>query len=293
MSHLITINEIAMENTQENKGEIILYQPDETTRLNVLFEQRTVWLSLQQISELFNRDKSVISRHIKNIFIEKELVYDSVVAKNATTATDGKIYQVEYYNLDVIISVGYRVKSIQGTLFRQWATSKLTDILLNKTINYQRFERLEERLTEAEKKINFIVKTSLPPIQGIFYNGQIFDAYKFANDLIRLADKRIILIDNYVDDSVLTMLDNRKENVAALIYTKSISKKLQLDIEKHNAQYQQIEVLQFSNSHDRFLILDDSVYLIGASLKDLGKKMFAFSKLEIKADEFLTHSISK
>ena len=275
-----------MKNSVANKGEIVLYQPNETTRIEVLFFQKTVWLNLNQISELFGRDKSVISRHIRNIFTEKELVYDSVVAKNATTANDGKIYQVDFYNLDVIISVGYRVKSIQGTHFRQWATSKLTDILLHKTPILDRFERLEQRMANAEEKIDFFVQTSLPPVQGIFYNGQIFDAYKFVNDLIRSANKRIILIDNYIDDTIFTMLDKRKDTVLATIYTSQISKQLQLDITKHNEQYPPIEINIFRKSHDRFLIIDDAVYLIGASIKDLGKKMFAFTLMQsITAEE--------
>ncbi len=273
----------------EEKGEIVLYQPDEPLRLDVLFQDKTVWLNMQQIATLFNRDKSVISRHIKNIFVEKELVFESVVAFFATTANDGKTYRVEYYNLDVIISIGYRVKSLQGTRFRQWATSKLTDVLLHKNFTIQRIERLEHRMMSAENKIDFFIQTSLPPIQGIFFNGEIFDAYKFANDLIRSANSRIVVIDNYIDDTVLSMLGKCKNTASVIIYTARVSEQLRLDLEKYNSQYKPIQIIEFNKSHDRFLIIDNIVYLIGASLKDLGKKMFAFSRLEISATELLEH----
>lgn len=274
----------------ENKGEIVLYQPNEELKLDVRVENETVWLSQIQMAELFASSKQNISLHINNIYRESELECLSTVKEYLTVQKEGNRTikrTVKYYNLDVIISVGYRVKSIQGTRFRQWANTILKDYILKGYSVNQRFEALEERVYETEKKIDFFVQTSLPPVQGIFYNGQIFDAYKFANDLIRLANKRIVLIDNYIDDTVLTMFDKRKEQVEATICTAQISKQLQLDIAKHNEQYRPIEVQIFRQSHDRFLIVDDVVYLIGASLKDLGKKMFAFSKLEIFSDEFI------
>jgi hypothetical protein len=264
------------------KNEIILYQPDNSMKLEVRLENETVWLSLNQISKLFDRDKSVVSRHIKNIFIEEELFMDSVVAKFATTSTDGKMYQVEYFNLDVIISVGYRVKSKRGTLFRQWANRVLKDYLLKGYVINKRIERLEYRVTETEKKIDFFVKTALPPKEGIFFEGQIFDAYIFASDLIKSAKKSIILIDNYVDETVLLLLSKRLPKISAIIYTKQISLQLQLDLTRHNAQYELINLYESNRFHDRFLIVDHTVYHIGASLKDLGKKLFAFSKMEIK-----------
>ena len=262
-------------------------------KLEVRLENETVWLSIDEMSQLFGRDISVIGKHIRNIFKEGELVKDSVWAKFAYTASDGKVYQVDYYNLDVIISVGYRVKSYRGTQFRQWANNVLKNHLLKGYSVNQRLRNLEERvdakLLQHEKqldyltgKVDFFVRTSLPPVEGIFYDGQIFDAYKFAADLIRTAKKSILLIDNYVDDSVLLMLSKRNEGVTATIYTHTISHQLKLDIQKHNSQYSQIDVKTYKQSHDRFLILDDTdVYHIGASLKDLGKKMFAFSKLVI------------
>ena len=277
----------------ENQGEIILYQPDKEVKLEVRLENETVWLSIDEMSQLFGRDISVIGKHIRNIFKEGELVKNSVWAKFAYTASDGKVYQVDYYNLDVIISVGYRVKSHRGTQFRQWANKVLKEYLLKGYSVNQRLKSLEEKvdtkLLQHEKqldyltdKVDFFVRTSLPPVEGIFYDGQIFDAYKFATDLIRTAKKSILLIDNYVDDSVLLMLSKRDKGVAATICTHTISNQLNLDIQKHNSQYPQIEVKTYKQSHDRFLIIDNTdVYHIGASLKDLGKKMFAFSKLDI------------
>lgn len=276
----------------ENQGEIILYQPDKEVKLEVRLENETVWLSIDEMSQLFGRDISVIGKHIRNIFKEGELVKDSVWAKFAYTASDGKVYQVDYYNLDVIISVGYRVKSHRGTQFRQWANKVLKEYLLKGYSVNQRLKSLEEKvdtkLLQHEKqldyltdKVDFFVRTSLPPVEGIFYDGQIF-CNKFSTDLIRTAKKSILLIDNYVDDSVLLMLSKRDKGVIATICTHTISNQLNLDIQKHNSQYPRIEVKTYKQSHDRFLIIDNTdVYHIGASLKDLGKQMFAFSKLDI------------
>ena len=255
----------------ENQGEIILYQPDNEVKLEVRIEDETVWLSIEEMSQLFGRDISVIGKHIRNIFKEGELLKKSVWAKFAYTASDGKTYQVDYYNLDVIISVGYRVKSHRGTQFRQWANKVLKDYLLRGYSVNQRLEQIDTRIQKHEKrldyltdKVEFFVRTSLPPVEGIFYDGQLFDAYKFATDLIRSARVSLLLIDNYADESVLLML--------------------QLDLQKHNSQYPPIDVHTYKKCHDRFLIIDGTdVYHIGASLKDLGKKMFAFSKLEIPA----------
>lgn len=268
------------------RNEIILYQPDDVTKLEVRLENETVWLNRQQLSVLFDRDVKTIGKHIHNAQKE-ELSGISVVANFATTASDGKTYQVEYYNLDMILSVGYRVKSSRGVEFRRWANSVLREYMLRGYSINQRFERLEQRVAETENKIDFFVRTSLPPAEGIFYDGQIFDAYKFANDLIRSAQKSIVLIDNYIDDTVLLMLDKRQTNVTASILTKEINAKLQLDIKKHNMQYRTIEIQEFAKSHDRFLLVDDVVYHLGASLKDLGKRWFAFGKMAISASELL------
>lgn len=279
----------------KNQGEIILYQLEETVRLEVRLENETVWLSIDEMSQLFGRDISVIGKHIRNLFKEKELTKEAVWAKFAHTASDGKSYQVDYYNLDVIISVGYRVKSHRGTRFRQWANKVLKDYLLKGYSINQRLEHLEAKIDSKlqnhdrqieslANKVDFFVRTSLPPVEGIFCDGQIFDAYKFAADLIRSAQKTIILVDNYVDDSVLFMLGKRKIKVSVVIYTRRISPMFQLDMTKYNSQYPPIDIRICEKIHDRFLIIDDTeVYHIGASLKDLGKKMFAFSKLDIPA----------
>ncbi|GHV81238.1 DNA-binding protein [Spirochaetia bacterium] len=279
-------------------NEIILYQPDNTVKLEVRLENETVWLTQAQMAELFQTTKQNVSLHINNIFKEGELVQSAVVKDSLTTAADGKNYHLAYYNLDVIISVGYRVKSPRGTQFRQWANRILKEYLLKGYSVNRRFERIERqvsntkrRLVKAEEKIDFFVKTALPPVEGIFYDGQIFDAYTFVSDLIKSAKKTIVLIDTYIDESVLTVLSKRAGKINAVIYTPKISAQLQLDLQKYNAQYPPVAVRTFKKSHDRFLIIDDTVYHIGASLKDLGKKWFAFSKMMIHADELLRRII--
>lgn len=278
-----------------NQGEIILYQPDEEIKLDVRLENETVWLSIDEMSYLFGRDISVIGKHIRNIFKEGELIKDSVWAKFAYTASDGKTYQVDYYNLDVIISVGYRVKSQRGTQFRQWANKVLKEYLLKGYSINQRINQLENKmdsrlaahdrqLEELTNKVDFFVRTSLPPVEGIFFDGQIFDAYKFASDLIKSARQSLVLIDNYVDESVLLMLSKRQPGVTTTIYTQRITPQFRLDLDRHNDQYPPVDVRTCKLSHDRFLIVDDAVYHIGASLKDLGKKWFAFSKLSLPAE---------
>lgn len=271
------------------QGEIILYQPDESVKLEVRMENETVWLTQAQIAELFERDRTVITKHINNVFKEKELEEKSNVQFLHIANSDKP---VKYFSLDVIISVGYRVKSIRGTQFRQWANRVLKDYLLkgysvNQRLNDMGKElaEIKDTLYEHSKKIDFFVRTSLPPVEGIFFDGQIFDAYKFATDLIKTARKSLLLIDNYVDESVLLMLSKRNPGVSATIYTQKVTAQLQLDLDKHNDQYPPINIRTYRNSHDRFLIVDDiEVYHIGASLKDLGKKMFAFSKLDIPAE---------
>lgn len=259
------------------QGEIILYQPDESVKLEVRMENETVWLTQAQIAELFERDRTVITKHINNVFKEKELEEKSNVQFLHIANSDKP---VKYFSLDVIISVGYRVKSIRGTQFRQWANRVLKDYLLkgysvNQRLNDMGKElaEIKDTLYEHSKKIDFFVRTSLPPVEGIFFDGQIFDAYKFATDLIKTARKSLLLIDNYVDESVLLMLSKRNPGVSATIYTQKITAQLQLDLDKHNDQYPPINIRTYRNSHDRFLIVDDKeVYHIGASLKDLGKK---------------------
>jgi len=292
---------IGKEPVGENKGEIVVYQPDEITRLEVRLKDETVWLNRQQIAQLFGRDVKTIGKHINNA-LKEELSDVPTVANFAIVQEEGARWvtrYVEHYNLDMIISIGYRVKSPKGILFRRWANTVLKEYLMKGAVINQRIASLESRmedkfaqydhkLYEHSKKIDFFIQSSLPPRQGIFFDGQIYDAYTFVADLVRKAARRIVLIDNYIDDTVLTMLSKRADGVEATIYTGKISKQLQLDIDKHNAQYPLIEVRTFSKAHDRFLIIDDSVYLVGASIKDLGKKWFGFTLMEnMDAEELM------
>ena len=287
-----------MENKKHRPdGEIVVYQPDEITRLEVMVENETAWLNRHQLALLFDRDIKTIGKHINNA-LNEELSGLEVVANFATTASDGKTYFVEHYNLEMILSIGYRVKSQRGIHFRRWANTILKDYLIkgysiNTRLNTledrieRRLEKHELLLDAHEKKIDFFVRTSLPPVEGIFYDGQIFDAYVFATELIRSARTRIVLIDNYIDESVLMMLSKRKPGVKAEIHTGKIPQPLLLDIQKHNSQYEPITLSHTHNIHDRFLIIDDTVYHIGASLKDLGKKLFAFSKMVMGANKLI------
>ncbi len=285
----------------ENTGEIVVYQPDEITRLEVRVKEETVWLNRQQIAQLFGRDVKTIGKHINNA-LKEELANIPTVANFAIVQEEGSRWvtrDVEHYNLDMIISVGYRVKSQKGIMFRRWANIVLKEYLVKGIAINQRiasmesrienkFSQYDQRLSDHEKKIDFFIQSSLPPKQGIFFDGQIYDAYTFVADLVRKAGRRIVLIDNYIDDTVLTMLSKRAAGVEAVIYTAKVSKQLQLDIDKHNAQYPQVEVRTFSKAHDRFLIIDNTVYLVGASIKDLGKKWFGFTLMEnTSAEELL------
>lgn len=295
---MITRNTKSKKVNLMEQGEIILYQPDEAIRLEVRMENETVWLTQAQIVELFQSSKANISEHIKNIYEQEELEESSTVRDFRTVRQEGKrqvVRNLTYYNLDAIISIGFRVNSKRGIQFRQWANKVLKEYLLkgysiNQRLNDMGKElaQIKNTLSEHSEKIDFFVRTSLPPVEGIFYDGQIFDAYKFATDLIRTAKKSLVLIDNYVDESVLLMLSKRNPGVSATVYTQRITPQLQLDLDKHNDQYPPINVRTYRNSHDRFLIIDDrEVYHIGASLKDLGKKIFAFSRLSIPAKMIL------
>ena len=284
------------------KGEIVMYQPDETIRLEVRMEDETVWLNLNQLVTLFQSSKSNISEHIKNIYEQKELNMSATVRKFRTVQHEGNrsvVRTLAYYNLDAIISIGFRVNTAKGIEFRQWANSVLRNYLLRgyainqRLVNIEnsinnRFDSQNARINAIETKVDFFVRTSLPPVEGIFFDGQIFDAYHFVADLIRKATHSIVLIDNYVDDSVLAILDKRQSGVSATIYTQKVSQQLQLDIDKHNAQYPPVKVELFNKAHDRFLLIDDEVYHIGASIKDLGKKWFAFTLMkDITAEELI------
>ncbi len=272
-----------MNNIESSKGEIVMYQPDETIRLEVRVEDETVWLTQQQMAELFKATKQNISLHINNIYDEGELERIATVKDYLTVQKEGKRMvnrHVNLYNLDVIISVGYRVKSVRGTRFRQWANRILKEYLLNGYSVNRRFEYIEQRLATAEQKIDFFVRSSLPPVEGIFYDGQIFDAYAQIVNLIKQAKQSIILIDNYINVDTLTMLSNRSSGVTTTIYTRQLNQQQQLDLQRHNLQYPPIDIHTTQRNHDRFLIIDDVVYLFGASLKDAGKKLFAYIKMQ-------------
>jgi len=281
------------------QGEIVIYKAFDSAefQIEVRVEDETVWLTQAQMVNLFDATKQNISLHINNIFNEGELQRNSVVKEYLTTASDGKKYKTKFYNLDVIISVGYRVKSLRGTQFRIWANKVLKEYLLKGHVINHRLEKIENDVYYLKSKVDeigFQINTNLPPNEGIFYEGQIFDAYLFVSDIIKSATTTIVLIDNYVDESVLILLSKRNPNVETTIYTASIPAQLKLDLKKLNAQYPKIEVKTFTKSHDRFLIIDNTtVYHIGASLKDLGKKWFAFSKIELNALEMISKLTEK
>ena len=281
-----TTNVFSVNNT-EDKGEIVLYQPDDTIRLEVRMGEDTVWLTQQQMAELFNKDRTDIGRHIRNIYKEEELERDITCAKFAHMGTEGdQQYEYTAYNLDVIISVGYRVKSKRGTKFRQWANKVLKEYLLRGYVVNTRIAALEQHavkqdleIQELRSKVDFFVRTSLPPVEGLFFDGQIFDAYAQIVSLVKQAKKSIVLVDNYIDESTLTMLSRRDADVTATIYTRPLNSQQQLDVQRHNQQYPPITINICQRNHDRFLIIDEDVYVFGASLKDAGKRLFAYIRM--------------
>ena len=282
---------IIMSEILKATGEIVMYQPDETIQLEVRMDEDTVWLTQAQMAELFATGRQAITKHLQNIYESSELSKEATSSILELVRQEGnrKVKRkIEFYNLDAIISVGFRVNTKRGIMFRQWANKVLREYLLKGYSVNQRFEQLERRVSKTEEQIDFFVHTSLPPVEGIYYDGQIFDAYRFVSDLIRKAKESVVLIDNYIDDTVFSLLDKRREGVKATVYTKSINKQLQLDMTRHNEQYATIEVKLFNKAHDRFLLIDDEVYHIGASVKDLGKKWFAFTLMhDIKASELI------
>ena len=259
--------------------EMKLYQSEDSQiQLDVLVEQETVWLNQTQMTLLFQRDVSVISRHIRNIFEEGELQKECNLHFLQIANSDKP---VAFYSLDVIISVGYRIKSKRGTEFRIWATQVLKEYLYRGYAIYQRMNQVENQVEKLTNQVQTMVQTALPPKQGIFFDGQIFDAYQFVSDLIRSAKRSIVLIDNYADDSVLTQLTKRADGVTATVCVSRLTEALRLDIERHNMQYPPVRLQVLSSVHDRFLLLDDSIlYTFGASFKDLGKKLFCFTMIE-------------
>ena len=272
------------------QGEIILYQPDETIRLEVRVEDETVWLTQQQMAELFGTGRQAITKHLQNIYDCEELKEEATCSILELVRKEGRRTvkrKIGFYNLDAIISVGFRVNTKRGIEFRQWANSVLKQYLLKGyTVNQRMFD-IEQKVVEQgleikelRTKVDFFVRSSLPPIEGIFYDGQIFDAYAQIVGLIKQAKHSITLIDNYIDETTLTMLSKRDASVVATIYTRSLSQQQQLDLQRHNQQYAPITVRICQHNHDRFLIIDDEVYIFGASLKDAGKKLFAYIKMQ-------------
>lgn len=288
-----------------SKGEIVMYQPDETIRLEVRVENDSVWLTQAQMAELFRTTPQNVTIHIKDIYEEEELSEGATCKQSLQVRKEGKRTvrrHQKMYNLDVIISVGYRVKSKRGTQFRQWANGVLKEFLLRGYSVNQRLMDLENkfekriesqdvRIDKLENDVAFFVRTSLPPVEGIFYDGQIFDAYAHIVSLIKQAKHSIVLIDNYIDESTLMMLSKRDIGVSAIIYTRQLSQQQQLDLQRHNQQYPPITICSLQHTHDRFLIIDDTVYLFGASLKDAGKKLFAYIKMQETSDAELLSRI--
>ena len=298
-----------MENNQflplEEKGEIVLYQPDDNVRLEVRLQDDTVWLTQQQMAELFNTTRNNITLHIGNIFKEGELEVNSVRKESLLTAADGKKYRTKFYNLDVIISVGYRVKSPIGTRFRQWALAVLKDYLLrgyavhqqvmalqqiNLRIDAQndRIARIEGTLDQQQQQLDFVVRANEKPEELLSPTGCVWDAYMFVCDLIRSAEKRIILVDNFVDERVLTMLDKRNKGVSAEVHTRYYEQ-TKLDFDKHNQQYEPICYVQLPHAvHDRYLIVDDDVWLLGTSVKDMGRSLCTIIKVDFTPETVMT-----
>lgn len=302
---IVSVNEV--------QGEVIFYQPDNTMRLEVRLEDETVWLTQQQMVTLFQSSKANVSEHIRNIYDQGELEQEATVRNFRTVRKEGNRMvnrTLTYYNLDTIISVGFRVNTKRGIMFRQWANRTLKEYLLRGYAFHQqmiamqrqidvRLEEQNERLSavenhlhEHDQKFDMIVKTPELPNEGVFFDGQIFDAFKLVMQLIKSAEHRIILIDNYINEEILTMFDQRANGVTACIYTARIDSAMQLAIQRHDAQYDPIPVNVFRMSHDRWLIIDEKVYHFGASLKDLGKKWFGVSLYQDITPEELLSKIS-
>ena len=286
------------------KGEFVFYNSNEVTNLEVMVKNDTVWLTQMHIAKLFGVNQPAISKHISNIYSSGELEREDTYSILEYMGNDGRQrYSTKYYNLDMILSVGYRVNSKNAILFRRWSNSILKEYLLKGYAINARFNQIEDkidrkfaefdkRINEHEDKIDFFVRTSLPPVEGVFHANQIYDAHILMTKFIKQAKNRIVVIDNYVDDSVLTLLSKRKSGVSAEIYTYKVSQQFSLDLARHNTQYPQVTVHVNKNCHDRFLIVDELVYHIGASIKDLGQKLCAVTLLNsISATEILSKLI--
>jgi len=283
-------------------NEIVVYQPNETMRLEVAIQDDTVWLNQMQMAELFGRERSVIAKHIRNAFNEGELLPKSVCAKFAQTAADGKTYQVDFYNLDVIISVGYRVKSLQGTQFRIWATQVLKSYLLNGVAVNRKYDALalemdrrlsqhDREIVDLRKDVDYFINSSLPPKEKVFVDGKMLDAQVELTRIVKTARRRIVLIDNYIDERTLMLLGNRRCGVSCKVYTYGASSpKLAPAVANYVKEYplMPIEIENYKKSHDRFLIVDNTVWHIGASLKDAGSALFAMMRMELDPNVILS-----
>ena len=287
------------------RDELVLYRLDELAEhveVRIDEKRETIWLTQQQIADLFGTKRPAITKHLSTIFYTGELDEEVVCSILEHTTLHGALRQktqktrIKYYSLDAVLAVGYRVNSGRATQFRIWATRVLKDFLLKGYVINNRMNRMEDRMESIGAQVNKLelqLNTHLIPTQGVFFEGEVFDAYVLISKIICSAKKSIVLIDNYVDESVLVHLSKRQNKVTVTLLTKTLSKQLQLDVEKANAQYPPIQVKLFTQSHDRFLILDQTeIYHLGASLKDLGKKWFAFSKLDQRTVPNLLASIS-
>lgn len=282
--------------TESCKGEIILYQPNESLKLEVQIENDTVWLTQQQIAELFGVKQPAVSKHLNNIFKEGELNKASVHSILEYTAADGKSYKTQFYSLDAILSVGYRVNSKNATKFRQWANKILKDYLLRGySVNRQlvelqgytdnRFLQIEKRLDEHQQQIDFFVRTNIPPHEGCVFEGHLLEGREVAEMIIKSAKHEVILIDPYIGSDTLHILEARQRNVSATIYTEKVNNNILTLQHNHETEYgkcRRINIFQYkTNFHDRFLIIDETVYHFGASIKDLGKRLFAFDVIHL------------
>ena len=277
-----------------SENQIVVYQPNETMRLDVRLEDETVWLTQEQIASLFGTKRPAITKHLSNIYKSGELEQEGTCSILEHMGNDGKqTYRTMFYNLDAILSVGYRVNSRYATLFRRWATQVLKAYLLkgyalNARLNQledrvdRRFAKHDQQIVELTEKVDFFVQTSQPPVRGVFYNGQVFDAHVFAAKFILSAKKSILLIDSWVDVVTLELLAKKAKGVTVEIVTSQRGNNISTsDAAKFNTQHGGLTITVSKNFHDRFLIIDDkTLYLIGASLKDLGGKCFAFTKLD-------------
>ena len=279
-----------MNDIETTKGEIVMYQLNDTVKLDVRLEDETVWLTQAQMSQLFSVKENTVTYHIKEIYRTEELEKEGTARKIRVVRKEGNRQvnrSIDFYNLDMIISVGYKVNSKRGVRFRQWASKVLKEYLLrgyviNKSLQevHTQLGDQDRRISAREEKVDFFVRSSLPPVEGIFYDGQIFDAYVQIVNLIKQAKRSVVLVDNYIDETTLTMLSKRLAGVSATIYTRQLNQQQQLGLQRHNAQYPPVTVNICQHNHDRFLIIDEAVYLFGASLKDAGKKLFAYIKMQ-------------